>query len=54
MIILITIFIGGFLGWRRATKLGGDRRDRLQYAASFALGFAALGLFATIIIDRMI
>lgn len=54
MIILVAIFIGGFLGWRRAGKLGGDRRDRLQYAAAFALGFAALGLLATVIIDRMI
>ena len=54
MIILAAILLGAALGWRRAGRLGGDRRDRAQYAAAFAMAFAAIGLFATVIIDRMI
>ncbi|WP_198731835.1 hypothetical protein [Paracoccus tegillarcae] len=54
MIIIAAIVIGALLGWRRATALGGNRKDRLQYAAAFALAFSALGLFVTIIIDRMV
>lgn len=53
MIVITAIVIGAFLGWRRAAKLGGDRRDRAQYAAGYALAFAILGLFATILLDRM-
>lgn len=53
MIVIAAIVIGAFLGWRRAAKLGGDRRDRAQYASGYALAFAALGLFATIFVDRM-
>lgn len=54
MIIIVAVLIGGFLGWRRAVKLGGDTRDRAQYAAAYAMGFAAVALFATVVIDRMI
>lgn len=53
MIILAAILLGAFLGWRRASQLGGNSRDRLQYAAAFAMGFAVLGLFASVIIDRI-
>ncbi|WP_182912766.1 hypothetical protein [Paracoccus onubensis] len=53
MIVIAAIVIGVFLGWHRATKLGGDRRDRAQYAAGYALAFAVLGLFVTIFLDRM-
>jgi phosphate/sulfate permease len=52
MIILVALIVGALLGWRRAVKLGGDKRDRLQYALAFALGFGVLGLFASVIIDR--
>jgi hypothetical protein len=53
MIILAAILLGAFLGWRRARQLGGNGRDRLQYAAAFAMGLAVLGLFASVIIDRI-
>ncbi|SIS72772.1 hypothetical protein [Paracoccus saliphilus] len=53
MIVIAAIVIGALLGWRRALALGGNRRDRAQYAAAFALAFAVIGLFATVIIDRM-
>ncbi|MCS5601896.1 MAG: hypothetical protein ACU0DB_11215 [Paracoccus sp. (in: a-proteobacteria)] len=54
MIVIAAMLLGAFLGWRRASQLGGKGRDKAQYAAAFALAFAALGLFLTIFIDRMI
>lgn len=54
MILIAALVIGALLGWRRASALSGNRKDRMQYAAAYALAFAALGLLATVIIDRMI
>lgn len=54
MIIIAAIILGAFLGDRRARKVGGNRTDRLQYAAAHALAFAVMGLFLTIILDRML
>ncbi|WP_347139278.1 hypothetical protein [Paracoccus sp. SSK6] len=54
MIVIAAAIIGAALGWRRAGQLGGAPRDRAQYAAAFAVAFAVLGLFATVILDRMI
>ncbi|WP_198590280.1 hypothetical protein [Paracoccus zhejiangensis] len=54
MIVIAALVIGALIGWRRAGRLKGNRMDRLQYAAAHALGFAALGVLATVIIDRMI
>lgn len=52
MIVILAFLLGIFLGWRRAGQLGGTRADRIQYAMVFALGFALLGLFATVILER--
>lgn len=53
MILIACLVIGAILGWRRATALNGNRKDKLQYAAAYALALSVVGLFATIIIDRM-
>ncbi|MEE2861383.1 MAG: apolipoprotein acyltransferase [Paracoccus sp. (in: a-proteobacteria)] len=53
MIVIAAAIVGALLGLRRASQLGGNSRDRAQYAIAFALGFAMIGLFATIIIHRM-
>ena len=53
MIITAALVIGALIGWRRAAGLKGNRKDRLQYAVAHALAFSVLGLFLTIIIDRM-
>lgn len=53
MILIACLVIGAVLGWRRAVALGGNRKDRMQYAAAFALAFTVIGLFLTIIIDRI-
>lgn len=52
MIVIIAALIGAALGWRRAARLGGNRKDKLQYAVVFALGLAVIGVFATILIHR--
>lgn len=54
MIVLAALVIGAFLGWRRARALGGNRMDRVQYAAVFGMVFAVTGMVVTILIDRMI
>ena len=54
MIIIAAIIVGAFLGWLRARTYGGNSRDRLQYAVAFAIAFAIIALFATVIIDRMV
>ena len=46
MILIAALIFGALLGWRRATQLGGNTRDRVQYAVAYALGFAAAGLLA--------
>lgn len=53
MIVIAAVVIGALLGWHRAGRLGGSARDRAQYAAAFAIAFAVLGLFATILLDRI-
>ncbi|MDB6177845.1 hypothetical protein PAF17_10060 [Paracoccus sp. Z330] len=53
MIVIIAFAIGFGFGWYRAGKLGGNARDKAQYATAFGLAFAVLGLFVTVFIDRM-
>lgn len=53
MIVLAAFIIGGVLGGLRAARLGGGGKDIAQYVIVFALIFAMLGLFATILIERM-
>ncbi len=53
MIIIAALILGAVLGWRRASQLGGNRKDRVQYAMVFALGLAMIGVFATIFVHRM-
>lgn len=53
MIVIAAAILGALLGWRRAAQLRGNRRDKAQYAFAYGLGFAMIGVFATIIIHRM-
>lgn len=52
MIVIIAAILGALIGYRRAFKRGGNGFDRAQYAAVHAIGFALLGLFVTVMIDR--
>ncbi|MCB2137406.1 MAG: hypothetical protein KDE08_15935 [Rhodobacteraceae bacterium] len=53
MIVIAGFLSGTAFGWMRAAKRGGNRLDKLQYAAVHAILFTVLGLFLTLIIDRM-
>ena len=53
MIVIAGLFIGAVLGGLTAKRRGGKRLDILQYAAIYGIAFALLGMFATIVIDRL-
>lgn len=53
MIFFPAILTGAIIGWIRAARRGGNRADKVQYAAAHAILFAILGLFATILYRRM-
>ncbi len=54
MIVIAAMILGAVIGWTRAARLGGNTRDRLQYAAAHGLAFTILGLFATLLIGRLV
>lgn len=54
MLALIFALTGGLYGWRKAVKRGGDRMDKLQYAAVYLLIFTIIGLFVGVLADRFI
>ncbi|WP_166415752.1 hypothetical protein [Cochlodiniinecator piscidefendens] len=54
MFVIVGILIGAFWGASKAKKRGGNRLDIIQYAAIHAILLAILGLFVTIVIERML
>ncbi|MEQ6247874.1 apolipoprotein acyltransferase [Sulfitobacter sp. HNIBRBA3233] len=54
MIVIGLAILGAIIGGLTARKRRGNRKDIAQYAAGYALAFAILGMFATVIIDRMV
>lgn len=53
MFVIFGACFGAVLGGGLAKRRGGKRLDILQYGAVYALIFALVGLFATLIIHRM-
>lgn len=53
MVILLAALAGAGLGWRNAVQRGGNRLDIAQFAAVGAIVGAIVGMFATIVIERM-
>lgn len=53
MIVLAGLVIGAIIGGLTARRRGGKRLDILQYAAIYAILFMLLGMFASILIDRI-
>ncbi len=44
MLLLVALgCVGVYVGWTRAARAGGDRLDRLQYAAVHAILFTLVG-----------
>ena len=53
MIVIAAFILGAAIGWIRATRLDGNRADKLQYAAAHALALSIPGVFLTILLTRM-
>lgn len=53
MLVPLAFLLGAFLGWKRATRRGGDRKDQLQYAAAHAIALSLVAVFLSILITRM-
>lgn len=54
MIVIAGLILGAAFGARKALKAGGRKLDALQYGAGYGILFALVGLFLTIVIDRMV
>jgi hypothetical protein len=52
MLPVIAFALGALFGWRRAVARGGDRLDKLQYAAVHGILFALVTLVVTIGAER--
>ena len=50
MILPVAFVLGAALGWYRAARRGGNRLDKLQYAAAHGLAFMLLALILTIFV----
>lgn len=53
MMMIPFLIVGAALGWWRAAKRGGNRLDKLQYAAAHGIAFFILGLVTTIVFDHL-
>ncbi len=53
MIVLGSGLVGAILGFATAKKRGGKGLDRAQYAAGYGIAFMILGLFLTLLIERL-
>ena len=54
MVILAAALAGALWGGFLARRRKGSRLDIAQYAASFSIAFAIVGLFATVLLDKYI
>ena len=52
MIILAFALVGAIIGTITARSRGGKGLDMAQYAASYAMAFAIIGLFITVFLTR--
>lgn len=54
MIVVAGLLLGALWGAWLARSRKGSRLDMAQYAGAFAIAFGILGLFATLVLDRML
>ncbi len=54
MIVLAGIAIGVIIGLMKARSRGGNGFDKAQYATVWAILLGLLGLFVTIVVERML
>lgn len=53
MLLVLAFALGMLLGWRRAARRGGDRRDQLQYAVAHGIAFTLAALALSILATRL-
>ncbi len=53
MIILICGILGATLGALSAKRRKGNRLDMAQYGAAYAIAFMIVGMFVTILIEKL-
>jgi hypothetical protein len=53
MIVIGLLILGIIVGGFTAKKRRGNRKDIAQYAAGYGMAFMILGMFLTVIIDRL-
>jgi hypothetical protein len=53
MLLPLAFVLGALYGWRRAVARGGDRLDKLQYAAVHGILFTLVTLVAIIVAQRL-
>lgn len=53
MIVIAAVAIGALFGAARARRRQGNGFDIAQYAAAHAILFAIIGLFLTIIVEKL-
>ncbi|PWR03105.1 apolipoprotein acyltransferase [Meridianimarinicoccus roseus] len=53
MIVIVAALIGGIYGGLQARRRKGRPADIAQYAAGYALAFMVLGVFASVLLNRM-
>lgn len=53
MIVIFAALAGAIFGGLRAARRKGNKLDILQYATVHAIAFALIGLFLTIIIEKL-
>ncbi len=54
MITIVAALLGAFYGAITAKKRGGSPLDMAQYGGAYALVFAVIGLFVSVIVARML
>jgi len=54
MLVLAGLVLGVLIGATTARKRGGNKLDMAQYAAGYAIAFMLIGLFLTILAERLI
>lgn len=53
MIVIVLGILGALSGGFTAHRRKGNRKDIAQYAAGYAMAFMIVGMFLTVLVDRM-
>ncbi len=53
MIVIGLAILGIIIGGMTARRRNGNRKDIAQYAAGYGMAFLIVGMFLTVIIDRI-